>query len=97
MPTITREDVLRVAALAQLELSEDDVALFAGQLARILEYADTVRQVDTTGVAAVAAPPADGVRWRQDVPTPSLSREAALAAAPDASRDAGLFRVPKVL
>jgi aspartyl-tRNA(Asn)/glutamyl-tRNA(Gln) amidotransferase subunit C len=97
MPTITREDVLRVAALARLELGDDDVALFADQLARILDYADTVRQVDTTGVAAVEAMPGDGVRWRQDVPTPSLPREAALAAAPDASRDAGLFRVPKVL
>ena len=97
MPNITRDDVLRVAALAHLDLAEDEVALFGGQLARILEYAEIVQQVDTSAIAPAPEASVDGLRWREDVPTSSLPQQAALAAAPDAAGDAGLFRVPKVL
>ena len=97
MPNITRDDVLRVAALAHLELADEEVALFGGQLARILEYAEIVQQVDTSAIAPAPEATVDDLRWREDVPAPSLPQPAALAAAPDAARDAGLFRVPKVL
>jgi aspartyl-tRNA(Asn)/glutamyl-tRNA(Gln) amidotransferase subunit C len=97
MAHITREDVLQVAALAQLQLDEQDVARVAAQLARILEYADMVQQVDTSGVEPTAGAGVPGRHWREDLPAPSLPRDAALAPAPDADRDAGLFRVPRVL
>ena len=50
--TLTRADVERIAALARLELTPDEVTLFAGQLTAILAYADQVQQVDTTGLDA---------------------------------------------
>jgi aspartyl-tRNA(Asn)/glutamyl-tRNA(Gln) amidotransferase subunit C len=98
MPSkLTRDEVLRVARLAHLELSEADVDVFTQQLADILAYASEVQQIDTTGVAPTSHALASGPRWREDVVEPSLNREAALANAPDARREAGLFRVPKVL
>lgn len=93
----TREDVRRIATLARLRLTADEEALFARQLGDILTYVETVRAADTTGVPptaqAIAAPRA----LRADERRPSLPREEALAAAPDAARDAGLFRVPRVI
>ena len=98
MPDVlTREEVERIAALASLELTADEIETFTRQLAGILEYARQVQQIDTTGVAptshGVRTPPID----RADEPRPSLDRAEVLAAAPDPARDAGLFRVPRVI
>ena len=49
--TLTRADVERIATLARLELTSEEVALFAAQLTAILAYADQVQQVDTSGVS----------------------------------------------
>ena len=94
---LTREEVLRVARLAHLELTDAEVDLFTHQLADILAYASDVQQVDTTGVPPTSHALASGPMWREDVPVPSLDRDDVLANAPDARREAGLFRVPKVL
>jgi aspartyl-tRNA(Asn)/glutamyl-tRNA(Gln) amidotransferase subunit C len=95
--TLSRADVLRIAELAHLDLSDADVDLFARQLGEILDYVATLEQVDTTGVRPTShALVADSV-WRDDVPTPCLDRADALANAPDAAREAGLFTVPAVL
>ena len=93
----TRTEVEAIAALAHLELEPSEVALFARQLGDILDYANEVPQVDTTGV-----PPTATVitRTQPIVPTscrPSLDRAEALANAPDAALEAGLFRVPRVI
>ncbi len=95
--TLTRADVERIATLARLELTPDEVTLFAGQLTAILAYADQVQQVDTSGieVAPVAAGGNDAAR--DDVPVPSLDRDVVLSQAPAADRAAGLFKVPRVL
>jgi len=94
---LTRDDVRRIAALARLELTAAEEALFTRQLADILAYARAVQEIDTRDVppAATAAtiPPA----LRDDVPQPSLDRADVLNMAPDADRHAGLFKVPKVL
>ena len=98
MPSrLTRIDVLRIASLARLELTDQEVDLFASQLAHILEYAEDVQQVDTSGIEATSHPLEPAARWRDDTPAPSLSRDDALANAPAADRSAGLFKVPKVL
>jgi len=94
---LTRLDVLRIASLARLELSESEIETFTPQLDHILEYADAVRQVDTAGVPPTSHPFVSATRGREDVHTDSLDRDKALANAPDAIRDPGLFRVPKVL
>jgi aspartyl-tRNA(Asn)/glutamyl-tRNA(Gln) amidotransferase subunit C len=95
----TDDDVRRIAKLAALEIADADVARFAGQIRRILEYAEIVQQVDTSDVAPTAhvgGAPAMAA-WREDTPAPSLERSDAVAGAPQTDRDASLFRVPKVL
>jgi aspartyl-tRNA(Asn)/glutamyl-tRNA(Gln) amidotransferase subunit C len=95
--TLTRADVERIATLARLELTADEVTLFAGQLTAILAYADQVQQVDTSGVGVdPEAHPAE-TALRDDVPVGSLDRDVLLSQAPAADRAAGLFKVPRVL
>lgn len=90
-------DVSRIAALARLELTRDEVDLFARQLRDILEYATQVQQLDTTGVPPTSHPLAGEMVWRDDDPVPSLPRDLVLEQGPEASVRAGLFKVPKVL
>jgi aspartyl-tRNA(Asn)/glutamyl-tRNA(Gln) amidotransferase subunit C len=93
---LTREDVLRVAELAHLELDESEVDLFTRQLDEILGYAEQVREIDTTGVSPTSHVLA-AAAWRDDEPGPSLDRQGSMKNAPNADRTAGLFKVPKVL
>jgi aspartyl-tRNA(Asn)/glutamyl-tRNA(Gln) amidotransferase subunit C len=90
-------DVARVAALARLELTPDELELYSRQLADILAYAEAVQQIDTTGVAPTAHAGHTPTVWRDDVVEPSTDRDRVLAEAPGASLRAGLFKVPKVL
>jgi aspartyl-tRNA(Asn)/glutamyl-tRNA(Gln) amidotransferase subunit C len=90
-------DVERIAALAHLELTAEEKQLFTRQLAEILAYAEQVQSIDTTGVPATAhVVPRPGAE-REDVPKGSLPIVDALMNAPDAERDAGLFKVPRVI
>ena len=95
--TLTVSDVERIAALAQLELTEEEKHLFTKQLADILAYAEQVQAIDTSGVEATAHVLADLRAERDDEPRPSLDVADAIANAPDADADAGLFRVPRVI
>jgi aspartyl-tRNA(Asn)/glutamyl-tRNA(Gln) amidotransferase subunit C len=94
---LTLADVERVAALAQLQLTDEEKALFTSQLADILAYARQVQALDTSGVPATAhvAPVTDADR--PDEARDSLSVDDVLANAPDPARQAGLFRVPRVI
>jgi aspartyl-tRNA(Asn)/glutamyl-tRNA(Gln) amidotransferase subunit C len=98
VPTaVTPADVAKIAALANLELDPDELDIFARQLGEILAYADQVRQIDTTGVPPTASVVMRHAADRADEMRPSLDRDVALANAPDAALDAGLFRVPRVI
>ena len=94
---LTRTDVDRIAALARLELSDAEKDLFVQQLSDVLEYAEQIQAIDTTGVPptsqVLSSMPAD----RPDEPRPGLSNAEALANAPDPSPQTGLFRVPRVI
>lgn len=92
---LTHADVERIAALARLQLTSDEVERFATQLSAILAYADRVQQVDTSTVDAPGAAPVGALR--DDVPVPSLDRDVLLSQAPAADRAGGLFKVPRVL
>ena len=96
MPHLTREDVERIARLARLELTAEELDLFTRQLDDILGYVEQIRSLDTTGV-----PPTSHVLnqpvERADEPAPTLSRAEILGNAPDAAREAGLFKVPRVM
>jgi aspartyl-tRNA(Asn)/glutamyl-tRNA(Gln) amidotransferase subunit C len=95
--TLTTSDVERIAALAQLELTDEEKHLFTRQLADILAYAEQVQAIDTSGVPATAYVNAAQRSEREDEPRPCLAVEDAIANAPDAAPDAGLFRVPRVI
>jgi len=98
MPSeFTRERVAEIAALANLELEPAELDLFARQLGEILAYADQVQQADTAGVAPTASVVTRHSADRADVVRPSLAIDDALANAPDAALDAGLFKVPRVI
>ena len=90
-------DVERIAALAHLELTEEEKHLFTKQLADILAYAEQVQQIDTSGVPATAHVLARHSAERDDDSRPSIAPSLAMANAPEAERDAGLFKVPRVI
>jgi aspartyl-tRNA(Asn)/glutamyl-tRNA(Gln) amidotransferase subunit C len=95
--TLGADDVRRIAALARLELTPDEVALFTTQLAAILAYVEELGTVNTDGVEPTSHPIRSEPAWRDDDVTPSPVRDAVLRDAPGASPRAGLFKVPKVL
>jgi len=97
MSSLTIADVERIAALAHLELTDDEKQLFTRQLADILSYAEQLQAIDTTGVPATAHVGAIGGVERPDEPRPSLTTAQVLANAPDPAPDGGLFRVPRVI
>ncbi len=89
---ISRDEVLHVARLARLELTDDEVERFREQLNAILDAVGKVAELDLADVEPTAHP-LDLVNvWARDEPRPSLPVDDALANAPD--RDGGLFRVP---
>ena len=89
---ISRDDVLHVARLARLALSEEELERFSEQLSAILDAVGKVAELDLSGVEPTAHP-LDLVNvWAEDEPKPCLSVDQALANAPD--RDGDSFRVP---
>jgi len=92
-----RADVQAIAALANLELDDQELDLFARQLGEILAYAHQVQQIDTTGVPPTASVLTRHQAARPDQVRPSLDRADALANAPDPDPSGRLFRVPRVI
>jgi aspartyl-tRNA(Asn)/glutamyl-tRNA(Gln) amidotransferase subunit C len=92
MAGISKEEVLHVARLARLELTDDEVAKFQEQLSAILEAVSTVSELDLSDVPPTAHPLEIQNAWSEDEPQPSLSNEETFANAPD--RDDDYFRVP---
>jgi aspartyl-tRNA(Asn)/glutamyl-tRNA(Gln) amidotransferase subunit C len=94
---IDKSDVERVAALARLRLTPEEVELFSSQLTSILEYARQVQEIDTSGVPPTSHVLGNRPMERPDEVRPSLSTDDALSNAPGADRSAGLFVVPRVV
>jgi aspartyl-tRNA(Asn)/glutamyl-tRNA(Gln) amidotransferase subunit C len=92
---LSREQVLHIAELARLAISEEETARFAEQLSEILDYMDKLKGVDTTDIPPTAHPLARQNVTRQDIVCPSLSHQEALANAPQ-QRD-GFFQVRRIL
>jgi aspartyl-tRNA(Asn)/glutamyl-tRNA(Gln) amidotransferase subunit C len=93
--TLTREEVLHIARLARLGLSEEDVTRFQGQLSQILQQFEALRAIDTDDVPPTAYTlPLENI-WREDEQRPSLPVARALANAP--LREGDYFRVRRVL
>jgi aspartyl-tRNA(Asn)/glutamyl-tRNA(Gln) amidotransferase subunit C len=93
--SVSAEEVRRVAALARLRLSDEEVESMQGQMSRILDYMDKLNEVDTSGVQPMAHV-LDLVNvLREDRVEQRISREEGLKNAPDT--DGTFFRVPRVI
>ena len=89
---ITREDVLHVARLASLELTDDEVERLTGELSAILEAVSKVSELDLSDVPPTSHPLELVNAWAEDEPRPSLPLDDVFANAP--AREGDLFKVP---
>ena len=97
---LTRTEVERIAALARLELTPDEAELFTRQLGDVLDYAERLQAVDTSGVPAGWRPGTADSPLRVDEGRPSLPPVEAVSNAPDPGAGPGgarFFRVPRVI
>ena len=101
---VSIEDVTRMAELASLELTPEEIPGMVTNLNAILDYVAELNELDTTGIAPLAQiselPGAGGsaqlpVQLRRDAVNPSLNRAAVLPEAPES--DGRFFKVPKVI
>ena len=92
--SLSRDDVVHVARLARLDLSEEEVELFTAQLRTVLDHAADVATLDLSHLEPSSHPIALENVLRSDEPRPSLDREEVLAAAPVVEDNR--FRVPRI-
>lgn len=96
MASIDRNEVARVAALARIALTDEEIDQYATQLSAISDAVAKVSEVATPDVPATSHPIALANVWRDDViADPSVNREEVLAMAPAA--EDGKFKVPQIL
>ena len=93
--SVSLDDVHYISQLARLRLDPEQAESIRGDLNRILEYMDTLSQVDTEGVEPLEHVLEIQLSPREDRPLPPLDHELAMRNAPDADTD--YFRVPKVI
>jgi aspartyl-tRNA(Asn)/glutamyl-tRNA(Gln) amidotransferase subunit C len=89
---ITRDEVLHVARLARLELTDEEVSRFQEQLSEILDAVSKVSELDLTDVPPTSHPLEIANAWAEDEPHASLGLDEVFANAPDPEGD--LFRSP---
>jgi aspartyl-tRNA(Asn)/glutamyl-tRNA(Gln) amidotransferase subunit C len=95
MSRITADDVRKVAQLARLELPEQKIATYTGQLERILDYVAHLEQVDTEGVPPTTRAVEVVNVTRDDLVETTVVREDLLELAPQ--REGDFFRVPRIM
>ena len=89
---LDREQVLHVARLARLELTDEELDRMAAELSHVLDHIEKIRELELDGVPPTSHVVEVANALRADEPRPCLAREVALANAPDVA-DGG-FRVP---
>jgi len=92
---ISKQEVLHVADLARLDLDEELIDRFAGQIGEILEYVDTLNKIDTKGITPTSHAIFLSNAFRDDQERQHLDTDVALANAPE--KEDGDFIVPKVV
>lgn len=93
--SLTRDDVLKVAVLARLRLTDSDVTDLTVQLGRVLDYVAVLNEVETDDVEPLVHAVEMSNRFRSDEVRESLPRDQALANAPNT--DGRSFLVPAIL
>lgn len=95
MSSLSRDDVAKLAGLARIEMTEDELINLSSQFGMILDAVARVQEVNLEGIKATSHPqPLENV-VRPDVVVPSLSPEDALSGAP--AQEEQRFRVPQIL
>ena len=92
---ISRDELLKLAALARLRLNEDEIERFKRDIAEMLEYVKTLDEVDISGIEPESQPLVTGNVLREDLVQPSLPVNEALKNAPEQVDN--YFKVPKVV
>ena len=93
--SLSRDEVAKVALLARLRFSDDELETLTTQLGQVVEYVQQLEELDTESVQPMAHVADISNIFAADEPWPSLDREAALSNAP--KRDQECYRVPAVL
>ncbi len=93
--SLSREEVIHIARLARLELSNDEIERYQQQLSSILEYADRLKTLDTSKIPPTSSVLPARSRFRDDVPSESLSPADVIKNAPQSEKDQ--FKVPPAL
>jgi aspartyl-tRNA(Asn)/glutamyl-tRNA(Gln) amidotransferase subunit C len=93
--SISRQDIEKVALLARLQLTDEELSKMTVELAQIVGYVDQLAEVDTSGIEPMAHAIETANVFRDDMVVQSLPREEALANAPH--RDDRGYLVPAVL
>ena len=95
MAGLSRKEIEHVALLARLDLTEEEIERFTGQLNSIFEHFNQLNELDTAGIEPTSHAIPLGNVLREDSVTPSLSPEEVLANAPETGDTC--FRVPRVV
>ena len=94
-PPVNRDEILKIASLAKLHLSDEEVSLYTDQINEILEYMNQLDELDTEDIEPLSHVLDQINMTRKDEQTPSLTREEALKNAPKSDDD--YFIVPNVI
>lgn len=92
---VTKDDVKKIAALARLKFSDDELDKFTMQFNEILSYVDTLNEINTENIEPLNHPVDNENVLRKDILTPGISREDALKNAPET--DGEFFIVPRII
>jgi aspartyl-tRNA(Asn)/glutamyl-tRNA(Gln) amidotransferase subunit C len=92
---VSREQVLRMAKLSRLELTEEEIGKMAGSLSQLVSYMDQLKGLDLKDVEPMLAVDTSARALRPDEVQPGLDKEAAFRNAPEVNLDH--FSIPKVI
>lgn len=92
---VSRDEVIRIAELAKLKLTEEEIVKFQIELSKILEYVEQLKEIDTKEVKPLSHPISRVNIFREDKVTKSTDREEALSNSPERTEE--FFKVPKVI
>lgn len=92
---ISKEEIIHIAKLASLNLSDEEIERYTGDMQEILEFANMINNVNTEGMNETIAANEKCNVFRKDEVVNFENRELLLSNAP--SQDEGMFRIPKVI
>lgn len=92
---VTKKEIEKIAELARIKFSDEELESFTPQMNEILSYMDKLNELDTENVKPLSHPVEQTNVFRDDIVKPSISNQDALKNAP--AKDDNHFRVPKVI